>query len=101
MDDDNQVISVSDKNGDNILKIEGNNGKITVKAKTKAIVEAPQIELVENSTHPVVFGDELMTYLGQLVTAYQSHIHPGQSATPVPPLPTPTPSLISTKVKAG
>lgn len=109
MDDDNQVISLTDDSGNNILKIEVTQGKITVKGQTKAIVEAPQIELVENATHPVVFGDELMTYLNQLVTIYQSHIHPGQTvigipvtpAPPTPPFPTPTPSLISTKVKAG
>lgn len=109
MDDDNQVISLSDDSGNNILKIEVTQGKITIKGQTKAIVEAPQIELVENATHPVVFGDELMTYLSQLVSIYQSHIHPGETvlgipvtpAPPVPPFPTPTPSLISTRVKAG
>jgi hypothetical protein len=109
MDDDNQVISLSDENGDNILKIEVTQGKVTIKGQTKAIVEAPQIELVENATHPVVFGDELMTYLSQLVSIYQTHIHPGETvfgipvtpAPPTPPFPTPTPSLISTKVKAG
>ena len=109
MDDDNQVISLSDENGNNILKIEVTQGKVTIKGQTKAIVEAPQIELVENATHPVVFGDELMTYLSQLVSIYQTHIHPGETvlgipvtpAPPTPPFPTPTPSLISTKVKAG
>lgn len=109
MDDDNQVITLSDEDGDNILKIEVTRGKITIKGQTKAIVEAPQIELVENATHPVVFGDELITYLSQLVSIYQSHIHPGETVvgipvTPAPPFPQfpmPTPSLISTIVKAG
>ena len=109
MDDDNQVISLSDEKGNNILKIEVTSGQITVKGKVKAVVEAPLIELVENATHPVVFGDELMTYLSQVVSLYQSHIHPGQTvigipvtpAPPAPPLPTPTPTLISRKVKAG
>ena len=110
MDDDNQVLSVSDENGNNILKIEANSGKITVKGATKAVVEAPQIELVENATHPVVFGDELMSYLSQLVTLYNTHMHPGELALgvfpvtpmiPAPPLQPPTPSLVSTKVKAG
>ena len=108
MDDDNQVLSVSDENGDNILIIEARSGKITVKGATKAIVEAPAIELVENATHPVVFGDELMTYLNQIVNMYQTHTHPGQTAIipvspapPVPPFPPPTPALLSNKVKAG
>ncbi len=109
MDDENQVISLTDDGGNNILKIEVTKGLITVKGQTKAVVEAPQIELVENATHPVVFGDELMAYLNQIVTIYQSHIHPGQTvasipvtpAPPVPPFPAPSPSLLSTKVKAG
>lgn len=109
MDDDNQVISLSDENGNNIVKIEVTSGKITVKGSIKAIVEAPQIELVENATHPVVFGDELLNYLNQLVQLYQAHTHPGETvigipvtpAPPVPPFPAPTPILISQKVKSG
>jgi uncharacterized protein involved in type VI secretion and phage assembly len=108
MDDSKQVLSVSDENGDNILKIEVNSGKITIKGAIKAVVEAPAIELVENASHPVVFGDELMIFLNQLVNMYQTHTHPGQTAIipvspapPVPPFPTPTPSLLSTKVKTG
>ena len=42
-------------------------------------VEAPQIELVENATHPVVFGD-LFNYLTQIVQIYQTHLHPGELA---------------------
>jgi uncharacterized protein involved in type VI secretion and phage assembly len=110
MDDDGQAISVSDQNGKNILKIEVQAGQITIKGATKAVVEAPQIELVENASHPVVFGDELLQYLQQIVQMYQTHMHPGEMAagvfpvtpmTPVPPLPPPTPSLLSQKVKAG
>ena len=108
--DKDQVITLSDKDGKNVVTIEATAGKIIVKGATKAIVEAPQIELVENATHPVVFGDQLMTYLKSLVQTYQSHIHPGQlaggfmpvtPAPPVPPLPPPTPALLSQKVKAG
>jgi uncharacterized protein involved in type VI secretion and phage assembly len=110
LNDQEQVITVSDKDGKNVVTIDVMAGKITVKGATKAIVEAPQIELVENATHPVVFGDQLMTYLNSLVQTYQSHVHPGQlaggfmpvtPAPPVPPLPPPTPVLLSKKVKAG
>jgi uncharacterized protein involved in type VI secretion and phage assembly len=110
MDDDGQVIDVSDEDGSNLLKIEVRQGQILVQGATKAVVEAPQIELVQNATHPVVFGDELMTYLNQLVMTLQTHMHPGELAAgfmPVTPMvpgtvfPTPTPSLISTKVKSG
>ena len=110
MDDGGQTISISDENGNNILKIEVTPGKITVKGASKAVVEAPQIELVENSTHPVVFGDELLNYLNQLVQLYISHVHPGQLTLgvlpvtpmpPVPPFPPATPQLLSMRVKTG
>jgi hypothetical protein len=110
MDESNQVISVTDEDGSNLLTIEVQRGQITIKGATKAVVEAPQIELVENATHPIVFGDELLNYLTQIVQIYQSHMHPGELAAgfmpvtpapPVPPMPPPTPALLSTRVKAG
>jgi hypothetical protein len=109
LDDAGSTIAVSDADGANLLRIEAQGGTLTVKAATKVVVEAPQIELVESATHPVVFGDELMTYLNQLVQFFNAHVHPGQMAGPIPvspappvaPLTPPTPSLISTKVKAG
>jgi uncharacterized protein involved in type VI secretion and phage assembly len=110
INDDDQTIAVSDENGENMLEIKVQQGLITILGSVKAVVEAPQIELVESASHPVVFGDQLLQYLNQLVQMYQSHTHPGQMAggifpvaptPPVPPLPTPTPSLHSTKVKTG
>jgi uncharacterized protein involved in type VI secretion and phage assembly len=110
LDDDGQTISVSDENGSNILKIEVQAGKILVKGATKAVVEAPHIELVENSSHPVVFGDDLLTFLNQLVTTFNTHMHPGELAAgvlpvtpmiPAPPATPPTPSMLSTKVVTG
>jgi len=109
-DDSSQTISLSDAKGKNVLEIRVQQGKITVKGATKAIVEAPQIELVENATHPVVFGDQLLQYLNQIVQLYQSHLHPGQlalgifpvtPAPPVPPFPPATPALLSSRVKTG
>lgn len=109
MHDDSQTIALSDSNGANILHIEVQQGKVTLKATTKVVVEAPMIELVADSTHPGVFGDNLMTYLSQLVTLFNSHMHPGQMAGPIPvtpappvaPFSPPTPNLISTKVRLG
>jgi hypothetical protein len=108
LDDDGQTIHVGDADGDNVLEIKVQGGKITVEGASKAVVEAPQIELVEDASHPVVFGDELISYLQQVVQTYQSHTHPGQMALipvtpapPTPPLPQPTPSLTSNKVKSG
>ena len=76
----------------------------------EVVVEAPQIELVEGATHPLAFGDDLLIYLNQLVTMFNSHVHPGElaigilpvtPAPPVPPFPPATPRLISTRVKTG
>jgi hypothetical protein len=109
-DDSSQVITVSDGNGQNLLEIQVTAGKVTLKAATKAIVEAPQIELVENATHPLVFGDSLLQYLNQLVSMFNSHLHPGELAAgfipvtpapPVPPFPPATPDLLSIIVKTG
>ncbi|MGH8563226.1 MAG: phage baseplate assembly protein V [Gammaproteobacteria bacterium] len=104
LDDQQQVITLSDKDGNNMVTIQVQQGKVTVKGAQKVVVEAPQIELVENATHPVVFGDKLLQYLNQLVQLYQTHTHvPGTPTTapPVPPFPPVTPDLISTRVKSG
>lgn len=109
-DDDGQSISLSDDNGSNILKIKVLPGLVKLKGKVKVVVDAPQIELVENSMHPLVFGDQLLQYLNQVVAMYQSHLHPAQlclgifpvvPSPPVPPFPPATPALISTRVKTG
>lgn len=110
LDDSGQEITVSDKNGMNLLKIKVQENKITIKGALKAVVEAPRIELVENSTHPVVFGDQLLSYLNQLVTIYSTHIHPVElalgifpvtPAPPVSPFPPALPSLLSLRVTTG
>jgi uncharacterized protein involved in type VI secretion and phage assembly len=107
--DDSQKIALSDSDGSNILEIEAQQGNVKVKAGTKVTVDGPQIELVANASHSAVFGDNLLTFLNQLVTMFNTHMHPGQMAgpfpvtpmTPVPPLTPPTPSLLSTTVKLG
>ncbi|BBH71864.1 hypothetical protein ACTI_85490 [Actinoplanes sp. OR16] len=102
-------IRLTDDDGGNLVQIRSGGGQVVVKAKTKVVVDAPQIELVENATHPVVLGDSLVQYLSQLVNLYQTHMHPGQTAagvpvTPAPPVPPaqpPTPDVLSQKVKTG
>jgi hypothetical protein len=90
--------------------VKGQDKQVRVQATTKVIVEAPQIELVDGATHPLVFGDNLLQYLNQLVTMFNTHLHPGELAAgvlpvtpapPVPPFPPATPSLLSMKVKTG
>lgn len=107
--DDSQTIALSDSSGANILKIEVQAGTVTVKAGTKVVVDAPQIELASGASHAGVFGDKLMTYLNQVVSMCNAHMHPGQTAGPFPvtpappaaPLSPPTPELLSTTVKLG
>jgi uncharacterized protein involved in type VI secretion and phage assembly len=107
--DDSEIIALSDSSGANILKIEVQQGNVTVKASTKVIIDASQIEIVASASHAAVFGDSLNTYLNQLVTSVNAHMHPGQVAGPFPVTPAPptapctppTPDLLSTKVKVG
>jgi hypothetical protein len=110
LNDDGRTISISDADGNNFVRIEVAAGKITVQARSKVVVEAPQIELVEGATHPLAFGDRLLDHLNQLYAAFNAHTHPGELAagmlpvTPAPPVPSfpqATPSLISTRVKTG
>lgn len=109
MDDNDQRIILSDEHGSNQIIIEIQQGLVRIKGKTKVTVEAPQVELGENVGQPVVLGGELLQYLNQLVTIYNSHVHPGERAMiipvtpapPVPPLNPPTPQMLSEEVKTG
>jgi uncharacterized protein involved in type VI secretion and phage assembly len=107
--DDSQIIALSDSDGSNILTIDVQQSTITVKASTKVVVDAPAIELVANASHQAVFGDSLQQYLNQIVSTFNSHMHPGQQAGPYPvtpmtpssTFPTPTSDMLSTTVKLG
>ena len=80
-----------------------------MKAKAKVVVDAPQIELVDGAAHPLVFGDNLLQYLNQLVQVFSTHTHVGETVigipvtpmTPSVPFPPATPSLLSLRVKTG
>ncbi len=109
LDDDGASLEITDSNG-NTVAMDSSTVKVAAGKAVKVVIDAPQIELVENATHPVVFGDDLLQYLQQIVQIYQSHMHPGELAAgifpvtpvpPVPPMPPPTPSLLSTKVNTG
>lgn len=110
LDDGGRTITLSDSDGNNLLKFQVEQGRITVQAAAKVVVEAPQIELVQGAPHPLVFGDQLLTYLNQLVAMFNSHVHPGELAlgilpvTPAPPVPffpPAKPSLLSERVNCG
>jgi hypothetical protein len=108
-DDSAQTISLSDSGGQNYLEIKVTAGTVEIKGSTKVVIDAPQIQLVDGASHPLVYGDSLLQYLNQIVQTYQTHVHPGEvagaipvtPAPPVPPLPPATPSLLSTSVSTG
>ena len=109
LDDDGGSLEITDSNG-NTVTMDSSTVKVAAGKATKVIIDSPQIEIVDGATHPVVFGDELLKYLNQIVQTFAMHTHPGEMAagilpvtpmTPVPPMSPPTPSLLSTKVKAG
>jgi phage baseplate assembly protein gpV len=103
-------VKIADGNGANLLEIQSGGGQVMVKGQAKVVVESPQIELVEQARHPLVFGDALVQYLTQVATLYQTHLHPGEMALgafpvtpapPVPPIQPPTPDILSVRVKTG
>jgi hypothetical protein len=109
LDEKAKTITLSDANATNFLTIKTQDGQIVLKAGTKIVIECPAIELVESASHPAVFGDDLLTYLNQIVTTFNTHMHAGQMAGPLPvtpmvpaaPMSPPQPSMLSMKVKAG
>lgn len=108
LDDTAQTIAVSDAAAQNQVLIESAAGSVTLKGVTRIVFASPLImEGSQSAAHPAVFGDQLLTYLNQLVMMFNSHLHPGELAAgvipvtpapPVPPFPPATPSLLSTKV---
>lgn len=109
LDDDAHTVTLSDGNGSNLLKISVDDGQIRLQCAAKVIVEAPQIELTEGAPHPLVFGDNLLQYLNQLVQVFSTHMHVGETVLGIPvtpivpsvPFPPATPALLSTRVKTG
>lgn len=108
LDDAQQTITLSDAVGANQVVISVATGTVTVKGLARVVLEGPLIqEGSQTAAHPAVFGDQLLTYLGQLVTMFNTHVHPGElaggflpvtPAPPVAPMPPPSPSLLSLKV---
>src|SRR5712692_7043214 len=106
LDDLGQTITISDAVGLNLMTIKVLEGTIQIKSAVRVVLEAPLIQHGQGAAHPAVFGDQLLTYLNQLVAMFNAHVHPGElaggflpvtPAPPVPPFPPATPSLISVK----
>jgi phage baseplate assembly protein gpV len=108
LDDDAKSLTITDANG-NVISLDSNAIKLTAGQATQIVIDGPQIQLVANSSHPLVFGDGLLQYLTQLVQTFNTHMHPGEStaagpvtpAPPTPPATPPDPSLLSQKVTTG
>ena len=109
LDDAAHTATLSDAQGNNLVTIQVDQGQVKLLATTKVVVEAPQIELVEGARHPLVFGDDLLQYLNQLVQIFSTHTHIGETVLgipvtpmiPTPPFPPATPALLSVRVKTG
>lgn len=110
LDDDGRVITVSDTGGDNRVEITVDLGTIRIQSAMKVIIDAPLIELVDGARHPLAYGDDLVTYLNQLVNLFNTHLHTGETvggvvpvtpAPPIVPFPPATPSLHSQRVTTG
>ena len=75
LDDDGEAAVISDGAGANKITLTSRNGRIVIEATGKVVVDAPQIELVSGAPHPLVFGDNLLSYLNQLVATFNAHTH--------------------------
>ncbi|MGB3243254.1 MAG: phage baseplate assembly protein V [Sulfitobacter sp.] len=108
MDDVAQTITMADATGQNKVEISAVTGTVTIKGLARVVHDGKIVQIGSDAAfHPAAFGDELLLYLNQLVTIFNTHMHPGElaigvlpvtPAPPVAPMPPPTPSLISTKV---
>jgi len=78
-DDDGGTLEMTDSNG-NSVTMDSSTIKVVAGSAVKIVIDAPQIELVDGASHPLVFGDDLLQYLNQVVQIYQSHLHPGELA---------------------
>lgn len=110
LNDTAQTITISDALGLNLMTVKVLEGTVLVQSAVRVVLEAPLIQHGDGAAHPAVFGDQLLSYLNQLVTMFNSHVHPGELAAgilpvtpapPVPPFPPATPSLLSVKNMVG
>jgi type VI secretion system (T6SS) baseplate-like injector VgrG len=107
LDDQAQTITLSDTAGLNQAEINVVTGTVTLKGAVRIVFDSPLVQAGSaGAAHPAVLGDVLVSYLSQLVTIFNTHMHAGQFAgpvpvTPAPPVPPatpPTPNLLSLKV---
>ena len=108
MDDVLQTVVITDALGTNKVTVDVKTGTVTLSGLARVVLDAPLVQEGSGTAfHPGVLGDQLLTYLAQIVTAFNTHVHPGElalgfmpvtPAPPVVPMTPPTPALVSTKV---
>lgn len=108
MDDVLQTVVITDALGTNKVTVDVKTGTVTLSGLARVVLDAPLVQEGSGTAyHPGVLGDQLLTYLAQIVTAFNTHVHPGElalgfmpvtPAPPVAPMSPPTPALVSTKV---
>ena len=106
LDDAAQTITLSDALGVNLMTVKVQTGDDRDQERRPRRARSAADQHGQGAAHPAVFGDQLLTYLNQLVTMFNAHMHPGEMARGLPPghagaagppFPPATPSLISTK----
>jgi hypothetical protein len=96
-DDAQQTITVTDWTGQNRIVISTLTGTVTVQGLARVVVDGKLVQLGGQVTpQPAVLGTALTAFLTQLVTAFNSHMHPGQMAAAVPAPPPPAAPVIPT-----
>lgn len=76
---------IMDVMGDYSLKVSSEllmevTGLLKMTSDTKIVIDAPQIELVDGATEPMVMGDVLKSFFIQIKAMIDGHIHPGVKA---------------------
>jgi uncharacterized protein involved in type VI secretion and phage assembly len=97
LDDQGKAIRVRAAGGGSVSVLA--DGDITLESKASVTLKAPAVTLRASSvdiggdaTQPVVLGTNLLTTLG-------THVHQAGPVTTTPPVPPPTPSILSTNVR--
>lgn len=88
IDTGSEGIAAIDKTGN---KIEMTSNSVKVTAVTKAVLDAPQIELGDGANNPVVLGNELVDLFNQLIDILKAgtvcmSTSPGAPCAPNPPI---------------
>ena len=107
-DDSAGSVAITDSNN-NTITMDASQILVTAGAATKIVIDAANIEIVAGAQHPLVFGDQLLQFLSQMVQMFNTHMHPGETVAgapvtpqlPAPPMSAPSNSLLSQAVKTG